>query len=125
MKTRIMLVRLGSVALGLHLTSTGQAQCRYKATFQAPGIHSGTRGCTESSCSPRRYGGLAFIALTGSPSSAEATDPRGKVHGLMGLSNSEEPFYQAIDVNYGKSVGQLFVDVALSAVKATDSLDVL
>ena len=43
----------------------------------------------------------------------------------MGLSNSEEPFYQAIDVNYGKSVGQLFVDVALSAVKATDSLDVL
>ena len=55
----------------------------------------------------------------------EATDARDKVYGLMGLANPDDAVYRAVNVDYGKSAGQLFADVAISAIKITSSLDIL
>jgi len=54
----------------------------------------------------------------------EATDLRDKVYRLMGLANVDEGIYRALNVDYGKSAGQLFSDAALSAIKVTNSLDI-
>ena len=79
----------------------------------------------ESSCFPGRHSNFAFIALTGCPSSAGSYQPERQDVWFDGSFKSGRVFLLSYRCLLLEFVGQLFADVALSAIKTTNSLDVL
>ncbi|KAJ4362901.1 hypothetical protein N0V83_010018 [Neocucurbitaria cava] len=55
----------------------------------------------------------------------DATDARDKVYGLLGLWRPTGTEHASLDVNYGKSVAEVYTDVVLQAISARQDLFIL
>jgi hypothetical protein len=78
-------------------------------------------GYADMMCDQTTY---TLVELLHAFRSFEATDPRDKVYGLLNLISSRSE-REAIEVNYDKSVGQVYADTALVIIALYSDLSVL